>query len=88
MPNRRFPPPWPVEELDAGFVVREGELPRILKINFSQRKHHGDHSDNDDKGHKRKLSGPGFSLRCGPPRACKSDIEMTSFYRPLRLMIS
>jgi hypothetical protein len=68
MPNRRSPPPWSVEELDAGFVVREGELPRILKINFSQRKHHGDHSDNDDKGHKRKLSGPGFffALRATP----------------------
>jgi len=24
MPERRFPPPWSVEELDACFVVRDG----------------------------------------------------------------
>ena len=42
------------------FVVREGELPRILKINLSQRKHHGDGSDNDDKGDKRQISESDF----------------------------
>jgi hypothetical protein len=48
--------------------VREGELSRILKINFTQRKHHSDGSDNDDKGHKRQISGSDFffALRATP----------------------
>jgi hypothetical protein len=37
-------------------VVREGELPRILKINLNQRKHHSNDGDNDDKGHKPQIS--------------------------------
>ena len=36
--------------------VREGELPRILKINFTQRKHHSDGRYNDDEGYKRQIS--------------------------------
>ena len=62
---RRFPPPWSVEELDAYFVVREGELPRILKINLNQRKQHCYGGDNDHKGDKRQISGSDlfFALR-------------------------
>jgi hypothetical protein len=49
-------------------VVREGELPRILKINLNQRKHHRDDGDNDDKGDKRQISGSDFffALRAAP----------------------
>jgi hypothetical protein len=61
-------------------VVREGELPRILKINLNQRKHHGDHSDNDDKGDKRQISGSDFffALRAAPP-----TVNLTSRRPPL-----
>jgi Collagen triple helix repeat (20 copies) len=48
------------QETCDGSWVREGELPRILKINFTQRKHHSDGSDNDDKGHKCQISGSDF----------------------------
>jgi hypothetical protein len=49
-------------------VVREGELPGILKINLNQRKHHCDDGDNDDKGDKRQISGSDFffALRAAP----------------------
>ena len=59
-PKRRLPLTWTVEELDACFVVRKGELPGILKINLNQRKRHCDDGDNDYKGDKRQISGSNF----------------------------
>jgi hypothetical protein len=34
MPERRFPPPWSVEELDACFVVRDGNGQQIAYVYF------------------------------------------------------
>jgi hypothetical protein len=34
MPNRRFPPPWTVEELDACFVVRDNSGQKLAYVYF------------------------------------------------------
>jgi len=34
MPERRFPPPWSVEELDAGFVVTDGAGQKLAYVYF------------------------------------------------------
>jgi hypothetical protein len=34
MPERRFPPPWTVEELDACFVVREANGQALSYVYF------------------------------------------------------
>ena len=34
MPDRRFPPPWTVEELDACFVVRDSNGQQLAHVRF------------------------------------------------------
>jgi hypothetical protein len=34
--ERRFPPPWSVEELDAYFVVRDGNGQQIIYVYFEE----------------------------------------------------
>ena len=34
MPDRRFPPPWTVEELDACFVVRDSNGQQLAYVFF------------------------------------------------------
>ena len=34
MPQRRFPPPWSVEELEAGFVVRDHNGQQLAYVYF------------------------------------------------------
>jgi hypothetical protein len=34
IPARRFPPPWTVEELDAGFVVRDHNAQSLAYVYF------------------------------------------------------
>jgi hypothetical protein len=37
MPARRFPPPWTVEELDAGFVVRDHDGQEATRLSSDGR---------------------------------------------------
>jgi hypothetical protein len=36
MPNRRFPPPWSIEELDACFVVKDGAEQKLAYFYFEE----------------------------------------------------
>ena len=36
MPDRRFPPPWTVEELKACFVVKDGVGQRLAYVYFEE----------------------------------------------------
>jgi hypothetical protein len=36
MPERRFPPPWSVEELDTWFVVRDANGQKLAYIYFEE----------------------------------------------------
>jgi hypothetical protein len=36
MPARRFPPPWSVDELEACFVVRDGNGQQIAYVYFEE----------------------------------------------------
>jgi hypothetical protein len=36
MPQRRFPPPWPVEETDACFIVRDANGQALAYVYFEQ----------------------------------------------------
>jgi hypothetical protein len=36
MPERRFPPPWTIEELDACFVVKDSAEARRIAANIAK----------------------------------------------------
>jgi hypothetical protein len=36
MPQRRFPPPWTIEELDACFVVKDASGQKLAYIYFEE----------------------------------------------------
>jgi hypothetical protein len=36
MPDRRFPPPWSIDELDACFVVKDGAGQKLAYVYYQE----------------------------------------------------
>ncbi len=36
MPERRFPPPWSVEDIEAAFVVRDGDGQKLAYVYYEE----------------------------------------------------
>jgi len=87
MPARRFPPPWTVEELDAGFVVRDHNGQQLAYVYFEDEPGHrsaaklltrdervGLRGYSADFSIRRRAGGLYYSLDCGHRGSIKMRI--------------